>query len=164
MISEIITFLLGCLMGWFTNHWYAVVMKQPSLVRSGGGSGSSLFGSGYYYVSLTIQNELRRLGISFPETVILGKTIKTDFGGRLIERDPAVDCRAQLLETSEQPICHLWWLDGQKVTEAVDIKSGESVHLIVFLRRENDSTYFAYQPTSGTDPTSKTSSVVLSTN
>jgi hypothetical protein len=146
---DILTFLLGCLVGWFTNHWYSVVMRRPSLRQSGGGGGSSLFGSGFRYVSLGFQNELRRLGVSLPETVILGKSVKTDFGGQVVEREPARQCRARLMEESGRYICTLWWCDGQKPAETVDIKSGESASLIIFLKSNTDpGQYFSYQPTS----------------
>lgn len=108
MASEILTFILGCLVGWFTNHWYSVLMKRPSLILSGGGGSSNFLGSGFHSTNLTIQNELRKLGISLPETVILGKQLRTDFGGQIVERETACQCRAQLLETSGKYICHLW--------------------------------------------------------
>lgn len=126
----------------------------------GGGGGSSLFNSGFRYVSLGFQNELRRLGIILPETVILGKALRTDFGGQVIEREPARQCRARLMDESGMYICSLWWFDGQKPAEMVDIKSGESANLIVFVRNEKDSNqYFTYQPTSNLDPTPRTSGI-----
>jgi hypothetical protein len=133
-------------------------MRRPTLRQNGGGS--SLFGSSYRYVSLGFQNELRRLGISLPETVILGKAVKTDFGSQVIEREPARQCRARLLDETGRYICPLWWFDGQKPAETVDIKSGESASLIIFLKSNTDpSQYLSYQPTSNTDPTPRTSEV-----
>jgi hypothetical protein len=70
MLSEILFFLLGCLIGWLTNHWYSVVLRQPHLVHNGGGGGGPILNSGYRYIGITVDNELRRLGISLPETVI----------------------------------------------------------------------------------------------
>jgi hypothetical protein len=160
MISEILFFLLGCLVGWFTNHWYSVGMRQPKLIQNGGGSGSSLFGSGYRYVSIGIQNELRRLGVSLPETVILGKAIRTNFGGQVIEREPARQCRARLLERTGEYIYELWWYDGEKASEIIDIKSGETANLIVFAKRANDpNQYLVYQPISGVDFSPRTSGI-----
>ena len=119
MFSEILFFVLGCLVGWFTNHWYSVVMRRPSLRQTGGGGGSSFSASSYPYVSASISNELRQLGLQLPETKILRKPIKTTFGNHIIEREPARQCQARLLEESGNLICHLWWLDGQKISHTV---------------------------------------------
>jgi hypothetical protein len=159
MVSNIVTFLLGCLAGWFTNHWYSVNMRHPSLRQSGSGGGINFDGSGYRYVSVSLQNELRQLALILPETVIFGKRLKTRFGNQIVERDPARQCRARLLEESGRHICHLWWMDGQKTAETVEIKSGESSNLILFLRSNNTGQYFVYQPTSNTDLTPKTHDV-----
>lgn len=156
MISEILFFLLGCLFGWFTNHWYSVNMKRPNLVKNGEGHGSSFFGSGYSFVTVNIQNELRRFGVTLPKTVILGKSVKTDFGGLIIERDTARQCRATLLEKTGEQIQELFWFDGEKAYEIIDIKSGETAHLVIFVRKENVNQYLVYHPVSGTDFTPRT--------
>src|SRR5437660_1501648 len=46
-------------------------------------------------------------------------------------------------------ICQLFWKVGEKVSGTIEIRSGESAHLMLFVRKEDGSnTYFAYQPTS----------------
>jgi hypothetical protein len=56
-------------------------------------------------------------------------------------------------------ICPLWWTNGDKISTTIDIKSGKQANIIVFVRRENSDTYFAYQPTSDTDLTPKITGV-----
>ena len=51
------------------------------------------------------------------------------------------------------------WFDGTNVNHTIEIKSGESANLILFLKRDNIPQYFAYEPTSNTDPTPKTSDI-----
>lgn len=157
MIS-IITFIIGCLIGWFINHWYSVVMRRPSLRQSGSGTGSNFRNSGYHYNHITISNELRTFTLKIPETVILGKRIKTHFGNQIVEREPATQCTARLLEKSGKYICHLWWTKGNDITPTTEISSGNSTSLLLFLRREdNENKYFVYQPKSQTDFSPKTS-------
>lgn len=155
MIINTIFFLLG----WLANHWYSVNMRRPSLRKSGTGGGSNLSGTGYHFVNISITNELRRLTLSLPETTILGKRIPTSFGNQVIERDPARQCKARLLEKSGKHICYLWWQNGNTVTDEIEIKSGESVNLILFVRRDNEKKYFVYNPISSSDVNPKTSGI-----
>ncbi|HLF90082.1 MAG TPA: hypothetical protein VI451_14130 [Anaerolineales bacterium] len=128
--------------------------------QTGGGGGSSLFGSGYRYASAGIQNELRLLGVNLPETVILGKAIRTNFGSQVVERDPARQCRARLMDESGGYVCPLWWFAGPKAAETVDIKSGELASLILFIRNDSiPSQYFGYQANSNSDPSPRTSGI-----
>src|SRR2546430_16427108 len=145
----IITFILGCLVGWFTNHWYSVNMRRPSLRHSGGGSGIDFEGSGYHFESVSVENQLRYLTLGLPETIIFGKRLRTSFGNQIVERDPAGQCIANLFDESSKHICQLFWKVGEKVCGTVEIRSGESAHLMLFVRKEDGSnTYFAYRPTS----------------
>src|SRR6202044_1569461 len=96
MTLSIVTFILGCLVGWTVNHYYSVVVRRPLLVSSGGGGGSSIGGAPFHFVHISVRNELRRLGLHLPPTVILGKALRTDFGNQLLDRDPARQCTAQL--------------------------------------------------------------------
>lgn len=157
-LISIVTFILGCLVGWFCNHWYSVVMKRPELAVNGSGSSSSLYNSNYSSVTVSVTNHLRALAIVLPETVVLGKRFKTHFGAHVIDRDPAQQCRAALLDESGEHISHLWWNNAGKVTEIITIKSGESANLLLFIREaSNTERYFAYQPRSQADPTPKIS-------
>ncbi len=158
-ILSMLNFFLGCLIGWLTNHWYSVNLKQPLLKQSGGGGGSNIFGVNLHYSCVNIQNELRQLSISFPETILLGKRLKTSFGNQIIERDNASECRAQLLDEFGKHICHLFWLDNNKVLETVDIKSGKTAKLILFIRKENEEKFYVYEPTSPSDLTPKVTKV-----
>ncbi|MDD5015357.1 MAG: hypothetical protein PHW73_09740 [Atribacterota bacterium] len=149
VILSISTFLLGCLVGWFTNHWYSINLKEPQLSQNGGGGGSSMFSTKFHYSHITIRNELRMLAIKLPETVLLGKRLKTRFGDQIVERNPAKECRAQLLDESGKHICHLYWLKNNKILDTVDIESGKSANLLLFVRKEEDSSkFYVYQPTS----------------
>ena len=160
MISTTLTFILGCLVGWFTNHWYSVNLKEPQLSQNGGGGGSSIFGTKFHFSHLTIRNELRTLVIKLPETVLLGKRLKTRFGNQIVERNPARECRAQLLDESGKHICHLYWLDNNKILDKVDIESGKSASLLLFVRKEEDSEkFYVYQPTSQSDLAPKVTKV-----
>jgi hypothetical protein len=135
-------------------------MRRPSLGLNGSGGGSDFEGSGYQYVVVSVENQLRHLTLRLPETIILGKRLKTSFGNQIVERDPARQCIANLLDESNKPICRLWWKDGEKLSEIVEIRSGESTHLILFVRKEDGSNkYFAYQPTSQSNLAPKISKV-----
>ena len=94
--------------------------------------------------------------IKLPETVLLGKRFKTHFGNQIVERTIARECRAQLLDESGKHICHLYWLESNKILDSVDIKSGKSASLILFVRKEEkQEKFYVYQPTSQSDLTPK---------
>lgn len=160
LIITLLTFIFGIFIGWFTNHWYSVNLKQPELCRSGSGSGSNFLDSGFRYTHLSIKNELRSLAIRLPETIILGKRLKTHFGNQIIERDPARKCRAHLLDESGKHICPLYWLSDNSVLDTVDIQSGESVSLLTFVREsKNLKKFYVYQRKSQSDLTPQTTEV-----
>lgn len=150
VIISTVTFLIGIAVGWFTNHWYSVNMKIPQLRINGGGGDRSL-GTDFRSNNITIENELRYLGIRLPETVILGKRIKTYFGNQIVERNIARKCIANLLDDNSKFICQLWWKQGKEIVSCVDINSGDTASLIVFVNKENEEGYFPYQPTSQSD-------------
>lgn len=154
-ILSILTFLLGCLVGWFTNHWYSINLKEPQLNQNGNGSGSSIFGTNFHHSHVSIQNELRLLSIKLPDTLLLGKRLKTRFGNQIIERNVARECRVQLLDESSKHICHLYWFEDNKALESVDIKSGKSASLLLFVRKEDERKFYVYEPTSLSDLTPK---------
>lgn len=157
IIWTLSTFVLGCLVGWFTNHWYAVNLKQPKLSQSGSGSGSNFLGTGFHFYHLAVKNELRFLTFKIPETVILGKRLRTRFGSQIIERDTASECRAQLLDESEKHICHLYWLDNNNILDTVGIECDKSANLLLFVRKDESSEkFYVYQPTSSSNLTPKT--------
>lgn len=157
---NIILFILGCVVGWFTNHWYSVNLKQPELKQSGSGGGSNLLGTGFHYSNLSIRNELRSLAIKFPETVILGIRLKTRFGDQVVERDPARECRAYLLDESGKHICQLFWLIDNNVQDTVDIQSGKSANLLMFVREDkNPKRFYVYQRKSQSDLTPQTNKI-----
>jgi hypothetical protein len=154
MKAEIIYFIAGGLIGWVTNHWYAVSLRRPRLRI--GGSGLSFLQTGLAYRTIGIENELRYFGINLPPTMILGKHIKTRFGNHVLERDSARRCRARLLDKSKTPICSLYWNLSNNILSEVDIKSGESANLMLFIRdKQGEEEYYAYQPISNTDFTPK---------
>lgn len=150
VVISIITFLLGTVFGWFINHWYSVNMTMPMLKTNGGGSDRSL-GSDFRSVHISIENELRHLGIRVPTTIILGKQLKTYFGNQVVERDTARKCTASLLDEDGKFISQLWWRQGREITPAADIKSGEQASMIVFVSKEGEEGYFPYQPISQSD-------------
>lgn len=153
IILSVSTFLLGCLVGWFTNHWYSINLKEPQLSQKGSGCGFGIFGTNFHYSHVSIQNELRLLSIKLPDTILLGKKLKTSFGNQIIERNTARECRAQLLnEYGNKHICHLYWLENNKILESVDIKSGKSASLVLFVRKEGEQEkFYIYEPTSSSD-------------
>jgi hypothetical protein len=153
MISNIVFFILGCLAGWITNHWYSVNLRQPSLRINGGGNGSNFQGSGHPYTNITVENELRYLRIQLPITIIVGrKQLKTHFGNQVVERESAQQCIARLLDKSGRHICQLWWLIDTKVDSITEIKSGKSVNLLLFIKGKNNAKeYYAYQPISSSN-------------
>jgi hypothetical protein len=156
-IISLSTFILGCFAGWYSNHWYSVNLKEAKLSQNGSGGGSSIFGTNFHSSYISIQNELRWLGVNLPETVIFGKRLKTRFGGQIVERNPARECRAQLLDESGKHICHLFWMESNKILDVLDIKSGKSANLLLFIRRDDGSReFYVYQPTSQSDLTPKT--------
>lgn len=149
-------FILGCLVGWYTNHWYSINLKEPHLNQRSSGGGSSLLGTNFHFAYASIHNELRSLAINLPETVLFGKKLKTRFGSQIVERNPARECRAQLLDASGKHICHLYWLENNKIFDKLDIKSGKSANLLLFVRRDDGSEkFYIYQPTSQSDLTPK---------
>lgn len=149
-MSQLITFFAGILVGWFITHYYSVNMKMPQLRQNGGGSDRS-FGLDSRTVYITIENELRHLGIRLPVTIILGKPIRTIFGNQIIERNIARRCTANLFDENSKFICQLWWRHGKEILPYVDINSGETSSLIVFMNNKGAEEYFPYQPTSQSD-------------
>ncbi len=160
IILSISTFLLGCLVGWFINHWYSINLKEPQLSQNGSGGGSSIFGTNFHYSQVSIQNELRLLSIKLPDTVLLGKKIKTRFGNQILERNIARECRAQLLDESGKHVCHLYWLKENNILESIDIKSGKSENLLIFVRKDDEQEkFYVYEPSSSSDLTPKVTRV-----
>lgn len=156
IILSVSTFVLGCLVGWYTNHWYSINLKEPQLSQNGNGDGSSIFGTNFHYTSVSIQNELRLLSVKLPETILLGKRLKTRFGNQIIERNTARECRAQLLDEFGKHICHLYWLENNIITQSVDIESGKSASLLLFVRKEDEpEKFYVYEPSSISDFTPK---------
>jgi hypothetical protein len=157
IIISLSTFVFGCIVGWYSNHWYSVNMREAKLSQNGGGGGSGIFGTSFHSSYISIQNELRWLGVNLPETIIFGKRLKTRFGGQIVERNPARECRAQILDESGKHICNLFWIENNKIFDTVDIKSGKSANLLLFIRKADGSAkFYVYQPTSQSDLTPKT--------
>jgi hypothetical protein len=158
---SVLFLLIGCLIGWTSNHYYSIVVRRPLLVLSGGGGGSSIGAEPFHFVFVTVRNELRQLGFQIPETVILGFRIPVRFGRRrVLERDPARQCTAHLVNKDGDYVCQLWWRkDDNMVTNIVDINSAEGVNLVIFVRREDSQEYLAYQPLSPDDLRPKTEQV-----
>lgn len=160
LLLTLVTFVAGCLVGWFTNHWYAVRIRMPSLKITGSGAGVDPNRSGYFCTNISVTNEPRALMLRLPEIVILGKRLRREFGSQIIDRDPARQCQARLLDMSREHVCHLWWSNGTNVSSELEIQSGEHVNILVFVRKDDDSgEYFVYEPTSQSDFAPKTSNV-----
>ena len=152
---SIVTFILGIVFGWFINHWYSVNMTIPKLSVNGGGGGKTPLDPNLRSVHLSVENELRHLGIRIPTTIILGKQLKTYFWNQVKKRDTARKCTANLLDENGKYICQLWWNKDKEIATTMNIESGEKTNLIVFLNKEGKSGYFPYQPNSQIDPKPK---------
>jgi hypothetical protein len=159
---DIISLIIGALLGAFLSTWHAYWVKRPILhIYGAGGCGSS--GLGFHTNHITFTNPQGLLGWRIRESVIFGIRLHRHFEvGLVIDRSPAHECRAFLFEKkNNQIIKQLTWrikgTQGSYYKDMVTIESGQQADLMLFARlNQEKNKYFVYEPTSLSDYTPKT--------
>jgi hypothetical protein len=147
VVSSAVSLVVGTLLG----AWFNRFIQRSKLVVTGGGGGGGP-GPGFHQSRVSISNRPGLLGIRLSETVLFGKTIHNRIEkGLSIDRNPANECRAQMLDKkSGQFITSLWWRsrgEPEILKPTVTIRSGETFDLFLFARLNTEpSRYFIFQP------------------
>jgi hypothetical protein len=146
ILYPIITLILGAILG----SWITVFVARPKLKIAGSSSGGN--GINGHRNTLRIMNRPGLMGIAAGPTIILGKRISRGFEkGITVARATANECTASLYDKETgQAVSLLYWLlmsDQPRMLPTVDIKSGETVELVLFARQGNEPLkYFVYKP------------------
>jgi hypothetical protein len=149
--STILTLVVGAILGAVLGAWFTTYIKRPKLAIAGAGGGGGP-GPGHHERYVRIQNQPGLMGFRLNETVILGKLMHDRIEkGLTVERVPANDCTAQLLDKeSGRHVAQLFWRVGGAADipqPRVTIRSGESFDLLLFVRLHDESAkYFVYRP------------------
>lgn len=141
MIQSVVLLLVGAVIGAVFGAWSTVYLRRPKL-QIVGYSGAST--AEFAATSITIENRPGLLGVSVNRTIIFGKRIHRGYErGLTITREDATECHATLYERrSGDLVGALWWMfrDGTYDT-ATTLGSGESVDLMIFMKRPGEPTY-----------------------